>query len=293
MTLSATVLVPTHVHGPTLYQSVGSALAQTISDIEVIVIGDGVDETTRAISADLQRQDSRVRFMDFSKGPRNGEIHRHRALENAQGRIVCYLSDDDLWFPNHIAAMASMLQGDVGLAHALPLLVEPDGNIADRVVDLALPYYRKQVLAGRNLIPLSCGAHTLDAYRRLPMGWSTTPRAIGGTDTHMWQKLLRSGCGAMSGTQPTALVFPSPYRTGWPIERRVEELSRWREDVEAPAWRSAFVDRTLDRMVRKRAAELSGTPAGLLFGLLAQTRLLNPLRRVRKAAKDVSARVKR
>lgn len=46
MTL-ATVLVPTHNHGPTLSLSVGSALAQTVQDIEVLVAGDGATAETR------------------------------------------------------------------------------------------------------------------------------------------------------------------------------------------------------------------------------------------------------
>jgi hypothetical protein len=290
VTLDATVIVPTHVHGPTLYHSVGTALAQTVSDIEVIIVGDGVDAVTRGVVADLQRSDPRIRYLDFPKGPRNGEIHRHVALEEARGRIVCYLSDDDLWFPNHLAVMDSMLQDDVGFAHALPLTVEPGGKVADWPVDLALPYYRRQVLAGRNRISLSCGGHTLEAYRRLPIGWSTTPMATGGTDTYMWQKLLASGCRAMSGTQPTVLVFPSPLRLGWSIERRVEELSQWRRQVEAPEWRTSFVETTLDQVVRRRASELSTSPSAWLFRLLARTRLLNSVRRLRKAARGVFAR---
>ena len=37
----ATILVPTHDHGPTLRASVASALRQTVSDIEVFIVGDG------------------------------------------------------------------------------------------------------------------------------------------------------------------------------------------------------------------------------------------------------------
>lgn len=293
MMLRATVLVPTHDHGPTLVHSVGTALAQTVSDIEVIVVGDGVDDIARDIVADLQRGDSRVRFMDFPKGPRYGEIHRHTALAKARGRIVCYLSDDDLWLPNHVAVMESLLQGDVGFAHTLPLWIGPTGRLAYWSVDLAIPYYRDQTLADRNWVPLSSGGHTLDVYRRLPLGWSTTPTGLTGTTTYMWQKLLRSGCGVVSGTQPTVLVFPSSERTGWPIERRVHELEPWRQHVGEPVWLATFQDQTLDHIVRERARELSVTPRARFIGLLARTRLLNPLRRVRKVAKAVCARAVR
>ena len=94
MTL-ATVLIPTYNHGSLLRYSVASALRQTVRDLEIFIVGDGVPDATREIVAELQH-DPRVRFFDNPKGPRHGELHRHAALRQASGEIVCYLSDDDL-----------------------------------------------------------------------------------------------------------------------------------------------------------------------------------------------------
>jgi glycosyltransferase involved in cell wall biosynthesis len=99
---AATVLIPTHDHGPTLRYAVQSALAQTVADLEVLVLGDGAPDVTRELMDELTRADPRVRWLDNPKGPRNGELHRHAALQEAQGEIVCYLSDDDLWLPGHV-----------------------------------------------------------------------------------------------------------------------------------------------------------------------------------------------
>jgi glycosyltransferase involved in cell wall biosynthesis len=49
MTLAATVLVPTHDHGLTLLRSVRSALRQTVEELEVFVVGDGVPDETRDV----------------------------------------------------------------------------------------------------------------------------------------------------------------------------------------------------------------------------------------------------
>lgn len=105
----ATVVIPSFDHGPTLLYSVRSALAQTIEDIEVFVVGDGVPDTTREIMAELMREDDRVRFFDNPKALSRGELHRSSALEEARGEIVCYLADDDLWFPEHVEAMRNLL----------------------------------------------------------------------------------------------------------------------------------------------------------------------------------------
>ena len=40
----ASVLIPTHDHWATLPLAVNSALGQTVEDVEVIIIGDGVTE---------------------------------------------------------------------------------------------------------------------------------------------------------------------------------------------------------------------------------------------------------
>ena len=84
--IEATILIPTFDHGPTLNRSVASALDQTVKEIEVFVVGDGVSDPTRDIVAELRSRDHRIRFFDHPKGPRNGEIHRHAALQDARGR---------------------------------------------------------------------------------------------------------------------------------------------------------------------------------------------------------------
>ena len=53
MSIAATVLIPTHDHGRTLLRSVPSALAQTVSELEVFVVGDGVPDETRELMAEL------------------------------------------------------------------------------------------------------------------------------------------------------------------------------------------------------------------------------------------------
>jgi GalNAc5-diNAcBac-PP-undecaprenol beta-1,3-glucosyltransferase len=255
VTLTATVIVPTHDHGPTLRPAVESALAQTVKDIEIFVIGDGVPDITREIVGELARADERVRFFDHPKGPRHGEIYRHEALENARGRIVCYLSDDDLWFSDHVETVSRLL-ADADFAGALAAHFTEDGELLSWPADLALQEFRERMLSGRtNYVPLSCAAHTLTAYRRLPEGWSTTPGGVH-TDLYMWCKFLReSDVRLRSTTRPTVLHFPSTHRTTWTAEERIAELERWATRLADPAEAETVRGEVLDRLVR-RAAEI-------------------------------------
>lgn len=249
---AATVLVPTHDHGPTLLRSIGSALAQTVSDLEVLVVGDGVPEVTRELMAELTSSEPRVTFFDNPKGARHGEEHRHAALKEAQGEIVCYLSDDDLWLPNHVEQLRALLsEGD--FAHTLPLRIDPEGRIHHWQVDLELPFYRELLLGGENRVPYSCAGHTLELYRRLPAGWRSGPEGIP-SDLHMWQQVLSvPGCRATSGTRPTVLHFPSHERGGWSSEKRLRELDTWTARMTDPAWRDAFPQHVLDAVTIKDA----------------------------------------
>lgn len=243
--LAATVLVPTHDHGPTLLRSIASALAQTISNLEVLVVGDGVPDVTRELIAELTSSEPRVKFFDNPKGPRHGEQHRHEALREAQGEIVCYLSDDDLWLPDHVEQLQALLS-ESDFAHTLPLRVDPDGHIHHWRVDLELPFYRELLLGGENRIPLCCAGHTLELYRRLPAGWRAGPEEIP-SDLHMWQQILSvPGCRAVSGTRPTVLHFPSHERGGWSSEERLDELDAWTARVNDPAWRDGLAQQVLD-----------------------------------------------
>jgi GalNAc5-diNAcBac-PP-undecaprenol beta-1,3-glucosyltransferase len=253
MPLEATVLIPTHDHGPPLLYSARSALAQTVEEIEVFIIGDGVPDVTREIVSDL-KQDERVRFFDHPKGPRHGEIYRHAALQEARGEIVCYLSDDDLWFPEHIACMRRLLSS-ADFAHALPLYIDERGEISFHAGDLTVPGYRESLLSGVNFVALSCGAHTTEMYRSLPHGWRTTPTGIP-TDLYMWQQFLSEpGCRATGCTRPTVLNLPCSLRRDQSPAGRLTELGKWSRDLQDPGWRDAFTLQALERVVRTRAGE--------------------------------------
>ena len=236
----ATVLTPTFNHGALLYRSLGSAFAQTEQDLEILVVGDGVDTTTREVVEDIARGDERVRFFDHPKGPRRGEAYRHPVLrDHARGRIVCYLGDDDLWLPDHVETMLGILEG-ADFVHAPPVMVLPDGRLKSWGVDVANPYDRKEVFTRLGFFPLSSQAHTMEMYRRLPYGWRTSPEGVA-TDVYMaMQFLAQPDCRAVSGVRPTYVAFPDGYRGDWTLEDRARELDEWNTKLSTPEGRAEF-----------------------------------------------------
>lgn len=235
----ATVLTPTFNHGPLLLRSIGSALAQTVQDIEIFVVGDGVDETTREVVRELER-DERVRFFDHAKGPRRGEAYRHAVLrDHARGLVVCYLGDDDLWLPEHVETMERLLER-ADFAHAPFVMVHANGTVKTWTVDLASQDHRERVFSRLGFFPLSSQAHTMEMYRRLPHGWRTTPEGIA-TDVYMAQQFLsQPDCRAVSGSRPTYVAFPDGFRGDWTVEQRALELDEWSGKLRTAAGREEF-----------------------------------------------------
>ncbi len=252
MVIRATVLIPTFDHGPTLRFSIPSALEQTVREIEVFVVGDGVPDITREIVGEFVRRDERVRFFDNPKGPRHGELHRHAALQEATGELVAYLSDDDLWLPDHLEHMSVLLH-EADFAHACPARIDRDGGAAVYPGDLSLPFFRRQILEGVNFIPLSHAAHRLSAYQRLPEGWRTTPAGIP-TDLYMWQQFLaEASCRAVSGSLPTVLNLPASMRPEMSSHDRLAELELWADRVASEEGRRGFQAAVMDNLFRERA----------------------------------------
>lgn len=233
----ATVLVPTHEHGELLGYAVDSVLRQTVGAIEVFIVLDGATPATVAAAERASQADERVRLFSFDKGERHGEAHRHVALQEATGRIVCYQSDDDLWAPDHVEYMEGLLV-DADFAHSHAAVVLPGGEPYLRYVgDLGGRWFRDRLRSGANLFPLGVAAHTLEAYRALEVGWSPAPPTLP-TDVHMWQKFLMTrGLKFNAGGRITALHFPTRRRVQVGHQERVEELREWHDRLSGPgAW---------------------------------------------------------
>jgi len=143
-------------------------------------------------------------------------------------------------------------------AHSLPMHLHPGGLWQFFPVDLAHPVHRQLMLTHWNRVPLSCAAHTLSAYQRLPEGWSPTPAGTA-TDWHMFRKfLLDPQCRCASGAVPTALTFPSPPRKGWTMAQRVEELQGWKALIDNTATNTALMMRFMELAIQARDRELAG-----------------------------------
>ena len=239
--LRASVLIPTHEHAATLPFAVKSVQSQGIDEIEILIVGDGVDDTLRAVIERLCADDARIRFFDLPKGRVTARSIATRCSARHAGGSSATSATTTCGCPG-IAGHGSGA-GGADFAGSMHADVSPDGRVRGYIFDLGRPEFREPWLAwtpnrlgewASDGFGLAFGAHRLDAYLRLSEGWATTPAGYP-TDQTMWMKFVREPwCRTEVLPWPVSLHFPKAGRIGWTDRQRADELSRWTDLLARP-----------------------------------------------------------
>ncbi|MFI7021281.1 glycosyltransferase family 2 protein [Micromonospora sp. NPDC049900] len=99
-TPQVSVVVPTFARPSLVTRAVRSVLAQTVTDIEVIVVVDGPDAATGAALAEIG--DPRVRVVELP-GRGGAPNARNTGIREARAPWTALLDDDDEWLPTKLA----------------------------------------------------------------------------------------------------------------------------------------------------------------------------------------------
>jgi glycosyltransferase involved in cell wall biosynthesis len=104
---AVSVVVPSYHRPDLVLRAVRSALGQTLTDLEVIVIVDGRDDSTcRALSA---IRDPRLLVHVPPRHLGNADA-RNEGVALARARWVAFLDDDDDWMPEKLAAQIAVAE---------------------------------------------------------------------------------------------------------------------------------------------------------------------------------------
>jgi glycosyltransferase involved in cell wall biosynthesis len=112
-------IVPTYNAERFLAQALDSALAQTLRDIEVVVVDDGSTDTSGAIADRYAAAHPGI--VRVIHQPNQGLCHaRNAAVAAARGRYFALLDADDVWLPHHLEDCVAELERrrDLALVHA-------------------------------------------------------------------------------------------------------------------------------------------------------------------------------
>ncbi len=92
------VIVPTYNRPHLIGDSIESILAQSIQDIEIIVIDGSTNDSTRDTIDNIS--DPRIRYKRIEN--RSAASSRNVGLSMAQGEFIAFNDDDDIWLPEKL-----------------------------------------------------------------------------------------------------------------------------------------------------------------------------------------------
>lgn len=231
----ASILIPTWDAAETLPLAVDSARRQSVPDIEIVIVGDGVTPATRRAVEPLVELDRRIRFVDLPKAPGRGERNRHAGVLACRSDLVVYLADDDLLLPWHVAQVAEAF-ATADLVQSLNGYIDAEDRLRLWPTDLAEPRWREWHLRrpARNRVSITGTAHSRAVYLSLEQGW-VEPAPGSWADLTLWQQFFRvPDLRAVTLRRLSTFQFPAPARRDRDPAAVAASYRRWHAVVRDP-----------------------------------------------------------
>ncbi len=124
--VKVSVVIPAYNALSFLPETVASALAQSYSDLEVLIVNDGSSDGTDSWLAQLD--DPRVRHINQANLGQPGA--RNTGITHTTGEYLAFLDADDLWATDKLAKQFGYLEAhpEVGLIHTSVNLISEQGD---------------------------------------------------------------------------------------------------------------------------------------------------------------------
>ncbi len=120
------VIIPTYNGTRYLAETVKSAINQTYSETEIIVVDDGSEEDIFRV---LEPYSEYIKlFRIRNSGP---AAARNFGIRNSKGKYIALLDHDDLWAPNNLEVCVSIMElhPNCGLVYSYPELIDENGTV--------------------------------------------------------------------------------------------------------------------------------------------------------------------
>jgi glycosyltransferase involved in cell wall biosynthesis len=124
-----TVVIPTFNRGAVVGRAIGSVLAQTCQDWELIVVDDCSTDGTEQVVKGFS--DDRIKYIRHDRNRRGGAA-RNTGIRCARGKYVAFLDDDDEWLPEKLEKELEFFRHsdpEVGLVYSGMIISDEHGNV--------------------------------------------------------------------------------------------------------------------------------------------------------------------
>jgi len=89
------IVIPAYNHERYIEEAIMSAVNQTVSGAEIVIVDDGSADRTRSVCMDLSRRFSQIRFVEQEN--QGAHIALNRGIALARGKFIAVLNSDDLF----------------------------------------------------------------------------------------------------------------------------------------------------------------------------------------------------
>ncbi|MEQ9670965.1 glycosyltransferase [Coleofasciculus sp. G2-EDA-02] len=179
------VIIPVYNAEATIQETTQSVLNQTLSDLELIVINDGSQDSTLEIVSSIP--DPRIKVFSYpNSGPQKS---RNRGIEKATGEYLAFLDADDLWTPDKLDAQFQALQThpEAAVAYSWTDWIDEKGQFWRRGTYISAS---GDVQAKLLLIDfIGSGSNPLIRRQALEKVGNFDESLVGGQDWDMWLRL--------------------------------------------------------------------------------------------------------
>jgi glycosyltransferase involved in cell wall biosynthesis len=250
------VIIATYNWSSVLPYSIGSVLRQTMSDFEVLVVGDGCTDDSAAVVAGIG--DPRVRWINLPANSGHQSAPNNEGLRQAKGELIAYLGHDDLWLPQHLELLVSAIdRSSYDMAHSITAAIEAKGEVFPVV---AWPE------AG-SWGPPSCTLHRRSVMNAVG-GWRDYRELKITPEIDLWRRAHQAGLRFTSLARLTVIKFPASGRRNVYQIRPSHEQAAWFARIETEPDLEAVM---LARMIADRHDVRSMPYRQLLARLVSQT----------------------
>lgn len=175
---TVSIVIPIYNSAWSIRDTILSALNQSFTDYEVILVDDGSTDGLTAVIGQFLNADKRLRLVTQENG--GLAAARNRGLAEARGAFVAFLDADDLWHPKFLERVLAELVADPDAPFAYALMKRID--VENRIIPTPLwPYVPRHDFIG--LIEVNTvGNGSASLFRR------EAALAVGGYDTTLRER---------------------------------------------------------------------------------------------------------
>ena len=218
MSPRVSVIIATYNWSSVLPYSIGSVLRQTMTDFEVLVVGDGCTDDSEQVVASIG--DPRVRWINLPENTKHQSGPNNEGLRQARGELIAYLGHDDLWLPHHLEAHLRAIDASgADLSHSVFAMVFPNGDAWPMGWDRAIGPGPPTSVVHRRTVTEALGGWT--DYRDLTIG----------PEIDLWRRARAAGFEFTLVRRFTAIKFPASFRKDVYRSRPSHEQAAWSERI--------------------------------------------------------------